>query len=201
MPSFGVSLGLFNQPLVERQLRQAYAKVKNTETMVKRAIVRAVNRTAKHTERHVVNEIAARVAIKKKDLRPYVKVTKRASIKSQFAEVTLSKQDRIQLIYFGAKQTKKGVTYRIEKKGRRKLIRSAFITTAKGHTFVTRRVGKARLPIYAPMRGPSPWGVYVISGMKKLTKREMRTVLKRELKEEVRTAALRVNKTIKTPDA
>ena len=196
MPSFGVGLGLFGQASTERQLRNVYGKLKNCETMVKRAIVRAVNRTAKKTERYIVDEIAAKVAIKKKDLRPYIKFTKRAATKSQYAEVTISKQDRIQLIYFGAKQTKKGVTYRIEKKGKRKLIRSAFITTAKGHRFVTKRVGKARHPIYAPMRGPSPWGVFVVGGMKKQTKREVRVILKKELKEEVRTGILRINKII-----
>jgi len=206
MSSFGVNLGLFGQASIERQLRQTYAKVKNTETMVKRAIVRAVNRTAKHAKRQVVDSISAKVAIKKKDIRRYVDVTKRAKTKSQYAEVTLSKTKRIQLIYFGARQVKKGVTYRIQKQGKRKLVQGAFIMTrgksrlagSEGEDFrmVTRRAGKKRYPIAGPLRGPSAWGVYVIGGMKKLTKREMRARLKKELKEEVRTAVLRVNKVI-----
>jgi len=171
--------------------------LKGVEKRIQKAVVTATNKTAKFVQSQMAKSITKEVNIKKKDVIDKIKIDKYASTINGVAVVVLSKTDRLQLIYFGAKQTKKGVTYRIAKKGKRTLIKSAFITTANNHTFVTIRKYKQRLPIVDPMRGPSVWGVYVLSGMRVVTINEGTARLRKELKEQVRVATLRANRVIK----
>ncbi len=187
----------------ENQMRAALTKVKNAEKAIQKATVTAINKTAKFVQGQMSKSISSEVNIKQKDIKRYIKIDRKASVASGLAVVTLSKSKRIQLIYFGArdsghggwkKRKGNGVTYKIAKKGGRKRIRDAFITTANNQLMVAKRKGKARLPLVAPLRGPSPWGVYVISGMRKVTVEQGRERLRKELKEQVRYATYRANK-------
>lgn len=79
---------------------------------------------------------------------------------------------------------KAGVTYKIERGGKRSFIPQAFIIERFG-SHVFKRRGKERLPIFRPM-GPSPWGVFVKNKMAgpvvEIGRTEMNKLLDRRLK-------------------
>ena len=84
--------------------------------------------------------------IKAKDLNRSIKLSR---ARGSRLEATIQvRGGRIKVYYFGAKQTRKGVTVRIRRDRGRKLIRSAFIQTMPtGSIGVFRRKKGARLPI------------------------------------------------------
>jgi len=112
---------------------------------------RGLNRTATEartkTGRMLAGETGLKVGVVKKKI-----TLVRATYRRWRSGIEISSR-RFGLITFGARQTKKGVTY---KKGRKRvLIRSAFLATMNsGHTGVFKRRTSARLPI-VELRGPS----------------------------------------------
>jgi len=125
----------------------------------------AVNDTAKQTQTNIARGISKRVLIKVGDAKRAVRRTK-ATAANPAAMVVLSESERITLRQFGARQTRTGVSYKIARDEPRKTIKSAFgpnIDKLNNQVFV--RQGKRRLPIDGPKRGPSPWGVFVMSDM------------------------------------
>lgn len=201
-----VGLGRAEYLATERQLRAAMGNLKGVEKRIQKAIVTATNKTAKFVQSQMAKSITKEVNIKQKDVKRYIKIDRKASVINGVAVVVLSKSKRIQLIYFGAKDSGhggwknrkgNGVTYKIAKSGARKRIRDAFITTANNQLMVAKRRGKERMPLVAPLRGPSPWGVYVLSGMRRVTVEQGTARLRKELKEQVRVATLRANRVIK----
>jgi len=151
--------------LNDRKRRELERMLVGIESQLPKIMAAAVNDTSKKTASAVAKGISARVAIRQKDLKPYIDRT-RATAASPSAMVRLSESERIGLKYFQARQTAKGVTYRISKTEGRKMIPSAFgpnIGRLGGQVF--NRRDKSRLPIDGPKRGPSPWGVFVQSGL------------------------------------
>lgn len=171
----------------------AYSRLRNVESKIKKATISVANKVATYTRRQVAKQITAKVNIRQKDIlrKGYCDIVRATAANNATATVVLSKTKRLQLIYFGARQNKTGVTYRIDKSGGKKLIRSAFIVERGAATFVTKRLSKARLPIAGPLRGPSAWGVFVKSGMIRPTRQEALQRLRKEMKEAVRVATLR----------
>lgn len=138
---------------------------------LEKAIARASARVAKQGVTLISSNIREQVNIKKKELDKRVLHAKQKGKTGQ--TVTLEYTPRFPLKYFGAKQTKKGVTYRIPKSGKKSLARSAFgpeIPRLGGQVF--RRVGKSRLPIQ-PLFGVSPWGTFVVNKMLEPTKQKL----------------------------
>jgi len=118
---------------------------------------RALNRTATEARTKTSRMLAGEIGIKIGDVRKRITMS-RASYRRWRSSIKISRR-RIPLIRFGAKQTKKGVTYKKDRK--RVLISHAFITTmASGHTGVFKRKFSSRLPI-SELRGPSLGQVYV----------------------------------------
>jgi hypothetical protein len=117
---------------------------------------RALNRTATGARTATSRMLSKEIGLKVGDVRKKL-VLIRASYRRWRSAITISRK-RIPLIRFGARQTKKGVTYKKQRK--RILIRHAFITTmASGHTGVFKRKFSRRLPI-SELRGPSLGQVY-----------------------------------------
>jgi hypothetical protein len=167
-----------------------------------RATVGAVSTTSRRLVTFISSGIRDEVNVKKKDIDPYLRGTKATKYqKSARAKVILSESDRISLKDFGAKVIKKskparnanlhtmttlqrmklagGVRYQVNRRGGKKLIRDAFIPPRLGgHVF--RRAGLERLPI-VKLFGPSPWGVFVASGMKPRVKGKAEELLYHEL--------------------
>lgn len=113
---------------VDRVSRFLAEKSNRAPTIVSRAL----NKTATWVRTRVVRAVAAEIALKQKIVRESVTVSK-ASYKRLEANVNV-KGKRVPVIDFGARQTKKGVGYRVSKKEGRKTVPGAFISTMKsGH--------------------------------------------------------------------
>ena len=126
-----------------------------------KAVVRTLNRVARTGFTAGSKRIREEYNIKAKDIKKASKL-RRATYNDQKAILTVS-GGPIPFKYFGAKQTKKGVTVKIKRQGPRILIEHAFIggyipkregktyrmvkvsNWGGGHVYI--RKGKARLPI------------------------------------------------------
>jgi hypothetical protein len=116
-----------------------------------RAIVRALNRSLGTIRTSVLRSLAADTGLARKDIEPSVG-TVRATFGRQEAHLAVTGR-RIPILAFGARQTRRGVTYRSG--SGRKLIPSAFLATMRsGHRGVFKRKTSRRLPI-AELFGPS----------------------------------------------
>ena len=156
-----------------------------------KALAGAVNDTAKVVKTEISSDIRERVNIKKKDIDPHIVINPRATPRLPSAKIRLSRSERLSLKYFGARQTKKGVRYRISKSGGRSRIPSAFgpdIPRLGGHVY--RRTGKPRLPIIQ-LKGPSPWGVFVKAGLADKTQNRATAILEKKLNDRVRYLLLK----------
>jgi len=110
-----------------------------------RVMARALNKTATTVRSKTVKAAAAETGVKQKTLRRNTFI-RRARFRNLVAVVIL-KQTRIPAVELSARQTRRGVTIRTGK-GRREVLRHAFITTMPtGHRGVFRRLGQTRLPI------------------------------------------------------
>jgi len=104
-----------------------------------RVAARAVNKVARGARTRVVRAVAGRVAVKQGELRRRNVTLKTANYKHLSAHLRISGA-RIPVIRFGARQTRRGVSYRIEKRGSRRKVRRAFIATMRsGHRGVFTR--------------------------------------------------------------
>jgi hypothetical protein len=173
-----------------RQLDNLSAALAHIKGGADTAIMRAINDSSRHTNTQLIKKIREKVAFKKvSDVKKFtkVKLAKKTALKGA---VILNESARISLRYFGARQTKKGVSYRIAKDGKRPMIRGAFqgpkpgVMKASWKGNVFRRVGKARLPIIK-LQGPSPWGVTVKAELDKAQAIESQAHLYRRLQHHV----------------
>jgi len=141
----------------DSQLKQLERTLRGIPRALPKVMSRGLNRTATEARTKIVRTLSTQSGLKQKDVRSAT-ILQRASYSHWRSAIQISRK-RIPVMSFGARQTKKGVTY---KKGRsRVLIRSAFIATmASGHTGVFKRLATARLPI-VELKGPSLGQVFV----------------------------------------
>lgn len=141
---------------------------------MKQAIARASRRAATHGKKLISDEVRQRVAIKAGTVKKQVKSYKGENTGQV---LKLKKSGRVSLREFGARQTARGVSYRIGKSGKRGFIASAFQGPKPGMMFtkyegtVFKRIGakkkmtkgsyigKLRQPI-TKIWGPSTWGAF-----------------------------------------
>lgn len=162
MAGFGVTI-----IVSETRLEQVKRDLEGIKGGLPTAASGAINETLMESRTQIVRGITSRVNIKAKDIRPHIRIV-RSTPKTMTGKLTLAETKRLGLKYFGARQTARGVSYRIAKSGGRTMIPSAFGVTIPrlgGQVFL--RVGRERLPLRGPLRGPSPWGVVVKSGIDK----------------------------------
>lgn len=111
-----------------------------------RVIAAAINDTAKHVKAKSSTDIRQKFAIKKADLDRHIAINKASPVKLE-AVVSVAGEP-IPVMKFGARQIRKGVSFKILKAGGRKVLRRGFIAKMpSGHTGVFRRAGTRRLPI------------------------------------------------------
>lgn len=187
----------------QAKLRRLIAGSKKKAKAIKRNVAGALYDTAKSVRTDISSQIREHVAIKKADVDGYIRID-RPSTDKLVAGVTLSKTDRIPLKYFGARQTRRGVTYRIAKSttaaarmrsasrtavaatGMRERIPDAFgpnIPRLGGNVF--RRTGRGRLPI-VKLHGPSPWGVFVRLKLRKVIRKNAHQYLMDRLERRIK---------------
>lgn len=173
---------------------------------LKRELSIAVNNTAKATVGTWSKAVSKEVAIAQKHVKPTIKVTKKAAgffSTTPSATVAQKKWRRIPLRDFAAKETSKGVRYRIEKGGKRPLLPGGFMVKSLGnHVFA--RVGEKVKPTkgrYAGTKslrqkidkkyGPSPWGVSIKHDIKGDLLQPTEAKLLAEMYERIRLIKLR----------
>lgn len=121
-------------------------------------LYRAIDKTTRGSRTDIVNRIASEVFVKKKDIRDSIRYQKPSYTRWQ-ARLKIDGR-RLPLLHFGARQTMKGVSYKIDRNGGREMIPHAFIEEMKsGHRGVFKRTGlddnlSPRLPI-TEKKGPS----------------------------------------------
>ena len=144
------------------QMRALRAMLREIPRDVPKVLTRALNKVAKSTHVRILRKISGEYAVSQRDLKNKNISLKRANYKNLMAIIRI-KGRRIQILAFKAKQLKKGVSYKIKKKGGRRVV-YAFMesppgskqstTMASGHKGVFKRRGKSRLPIIE-LFGPS----------------------------------------------
>lgn len=179
------------------EIRRLMASLKNPAKSTPKILAAAVNDTARQTRTRMSVRIRRRVNIKKKDLDPYLSFSKATTANPQ-SKITLKEERRISLKDFGAKQTKRGVTYKIDKLGGRKLVPGAFgPQIGKLNSLPTMRVGKKRFPIRF-LRGVSAWGVFVQNkSIEQGTLDEARKLLANNIRRRVNLELLRESGKVK----
>jgi hypothetical protein len=133
---------------------EGLAAVRRLESIggdVRRATVRALNRTIGTAQTATLRALAADTGLAQKDLRPSLEI-QRATFQRQEATLIVTGR-RIPLLGFRARQTRRGVTYRLPG-GRGRAPRAFLATMRSGHTGVFQRRGAPRLPIHE-LFGPS----------------------------------------------
>lgn len=151
------------------------------------------SKTAKKSKSLIAKQVTTELAVKQKIVRGLITTKK---VGKTGAEVEFRKSRRIRLRDFGARQTRKGVSYRISKTGGRKVIHGAFQGPAPGRMNirwkgrVKKRVGKSRMPIQE-LFGPSPWGVFKKKNMNPPTKKQIDAELLKQSRERLRYKALK----------
>ena len=154
--------GLVQIEFEKYRLQKIERMLRGIPNAMPKVISRAINRTATPAKTQTAREISKDAALKIGDIKKSITLVK-ATYNRWQAEIGISRK-RIQLKKFGAKQTKKGVSYKVRKKGKREKIEHAFIQTlSSGHEGVFKRKGEGRLPI-VQLFGPSLGYVFEEAG-------------------------------------
>lgn len=167
------------------------ATIEKTGKKLKKELSIAVNATAKRSKSIIAKQVANELAVSQKDIKTTISQSRRASESDISATVEVKKEKRLGLNKFGARQIKKGVSYKVSKSKGRSFIQGAFQgpkpglmkASWKGNVF--KRVGKARKPIIK-LKGPSVWGVFVAGKKIGPSISEIEAELKKQIGERIR---------------
>ena len=131
----------------ERKLRRLEHTLRGIPRAMPRVMARSINKTAVSARASAARKISAVFRMKISDIKKGIRLRK-ASSSRWMAELYFYGR-RQPLLAFGARQTKKGVSYQIGRTTGRKRADSAFIQTmpSSGHMGVFKRKGMERLPI------------------------------------------------------
>ena len=154
--------------------------------------------TAKHGVSFIAKQVGAEIAVAQKEIKKLIKVKKLGDTDYM---IDFQKTKRLPIRVFKAKQTKKGVTYKIDKNAKPKLIKKAFMGPRPG-VLAPRLHGKVWIrelhggsksrSIHPVGRGPSPWGVFVKNDMMPALLVEINQRLTANLRERIRVKKLKL---------
>ena len=158
----------------------------------------AINAVSKKTRLQMGRAIRATVNMAKDEAEKPLSIRANATPGSLQAIVSLKKTKRLGLRHFGAKQDKRGVSYKIGKKGGRQRVDGAFMgptpgairTKWKGNAF--KRVGDKRLPI-VQIKGVSAFGVYVKNNLEGPQAHVVTAELTKQIERRINLNVLRAN--------
>lgn len=181
-----------------RQIAAMKSAIENTGRKLRKELAIACNQTANKGKSIIAREIGKELATAQKNIRTVIRLSKKASPTDATATVEVRKESRISLKEFGARQTKKGVSYKVSKTKGRKTVLGAFQgpkpgminVRTKGNVF--KRVGKSRLPIVKLM-GPSAWGVFVVGKKQGPSTQEIEAELKKNIDRRIRFIKLKAS--------
>lgn len=144
----------------DAQINAFKAAIKNTGKSLRKELAVACNLTAKRCKNIVAKNISKELALPQKAIKLSITIGRSASELNINTDVDVKKDGRVNLGYFGARQTKQGVSYRVSKTSGRSFAAGAF-RIARYNGKVYKRKGKERFPLKG-LYGPSPWGVHVV---------------------------------------
>ena len=172
-----------------RQIAGLKAAIENTGRSLRKELLIAVRSTAKKSEALIAKRLSKDLNLKQKVVKRAVRISATPSIMDLSATVEVRKDKRFNLTSFGAKENKQGVAYQTLKGGARKTAKGAFqIDRWGGRTF--KRVGKQRGPL-RNLRGPSPWGRFVVGGLMGPSAEETEAELKKQIDRRIRFIRLK----------
>ena len=177
------------------KLKELERLVNGAEKKFKKEMAIAINDTRKKVNSLAAKVITDELFTAQKNVRD-VFAFQKATDTQLAATITIKKTKRLGLRHFGAKQNKKGVSYKISKTKGRRFIASAFRgpmpdrikESWKGNVF--KREGKARLPIFHK-RGPTPRGVYLKSDKDPMIRKQGLDELNKQIDRRIRFLKLK----------
>ena len=183
-----------------RRLREAVGKSKKS---IKKELAGAINATSKKTKLQVGRDIRKTVNLKKDEAERPLSLRATATETNLVAVVSLKKTRRLGLRHFGARQDKRGVSYKIGKTGGRSRVDGAFQgprpgvmkMSWKGNAF--KRIGKERLPIVM-LKGVSAYGAYAKNDLEGPQVKEINAELSKQMERRINLNILRANGLVKT---
>ena len=158
----------------------------------------AINITAKKGRKIISREIKEELNLPIRRLQKDTRVSKKASRTNLAAQIELKKRPRpgIEESLGKARQTRKGVTAKIDTRKARSVKPGGFMGAKPGQTSVKLRgrafvrTGKARYPIVR-LHGASPWGAFVKRKKSKPTKKSVKNELTTQIERRVRAMLVR----------
>lgn len=183
-----------------KRLREAVGKSKKS---IKKELAGAINATSKKTKLKVGRDIRKTVNLKKDEAEKPLSIRATATENNLVAIVSLKKTPRLGLRHFGARQDKRGVSYKISKTGGRSRVNGAFQgprpgvmkMSWKGNAF--KRVGRERLPIVM-LKGVSAFGAYAKNDLEGPQVEEINKELSKQMERRINLNILRANGLVKT---
>jgi hypothetical protein len=169
--------------------------LKGVEKKIKINLAAGINATAKKVTTFAARELKKTLPVPVGILKKALRAKGKANQKKLYAIVAINKGYPIPLKYFGAKQTKSGVTYRIQKGGRRSINRKWFVVPQYGNgVFV--RLGQKRYPIET-VYGPSPSEAFKAAGLESKVRQFAESELPKQIDRRIRLALLRASGVVK----
>lgn len=174
----------------QAQLAAVQAEMRGWPKGLQRAMALSINDTTKQIRGQMATDLTKHINIKRRDVVPLISRTF-ASATRPTANVHMKEAARTSLGDFGARQTTRGVSYKIQKKGKRGRVPTAFgPEIEKLNKQVFRRVGKTRLPIVR-LQGPSPAVAFIGEDLDKKTEVDADKLLFKNLNRRVRFLLLK----------
>jgi hypothetical protein len=172
-----------------RALKRLAKVIEGSSFQIKKETAKAINETVRKATRLMSQEVTQELAIPQKTVKEKIKGKDRAKPRKLNAKVTLQHSERIPLRDFKAKQTKKGVAYKISKRSGRKRIEGAFMVASMGNNVFARATNNP-FPLYK-LQGASPWGAFVKQKSGRKVRREVRKELTKQIDRRVRFIKLK----------
>lgn len=185
------------------QLQRLADAVSASGKKLTKEIAGAINQVSKKTKLEMGRDIRKRVAIPKDEVEKPLSIRAQATEGNLSAVVSLKETKRLGLRHFGARQDKRGVSYKIDKTGGRKRVNSAFQGPKpgvmrmkwKGNAF--KRVGASRLPI-VQLKGVSAYGTYKKNEMAGPQVKSIESELTKQLERRIKLNVLRASGLVTT---
>jgi hypothetical protein len=182
------------------RVKELSLAVQRSGKKLKKELAIAVNATSRFVKKQSAKEIGKELSTAQKNIAAVLAITQKAKAEGEHsnpkATVRVKKTGKIPLRDYGARQTKKGVSYKISKTKGRRMATGAFqgpkpgVMKASWRGRVFQRVGKSRLPI-VQLFGPSPWGVFAIKKLKPPVMAAAKAELNKQVKRRIRFIKLK----------
>jgi len=179
----------------QSQISRLASVVGSTGKELRKQVYIAINAVATKTKSSISKKLSRDLNIKQAIVKRAVRISRKAMQTDLSAEVEVKKDKRFNLTSFGGtQQTAEGVAYKVLRGGATRLARSAFFIRRFGdRTF--KRDGQERGPI-SQLRGPSPWGRFVVGKMMTPVAGETVGELKKQIDRRIRFLKLKQAGTI-----